>query len=125
MREAAMSLYRNRIYPHIVTVFSNPRPVQEIRQQLLPLAQETVLEVSVGPGVNFPYCDPGTVGKVYALEPNPGMATRAENRRRHMRLDIEFLDLPGERIPLLTQAWTPSSAPSRCARFRAWRKPFE
>jgi ubiquinone/menaquinone biosynthesis C-methylase UbiE len=28
------------------------------------------------------------------------MVTRAENRRRHTRLDIEFLDLPGERIPL-------------------------
>ena len=34
-----MSFYRNRVYPHIVTVLGNPRPVQEIPQQFLPLAQ--------------------------------------------------------------------------------------
>jgi len=70
MREAAKSFFRNRIYLHIVTVLGNPRPVQKIRQQLLPLAQGTVLEVSVGPGVNFPYYDPGTVGRVYVSYPD-------------------------------------------------------
>jgi len=95
-----MSFYRNRVYPHIVTVLGNPEPVQKIRQRLLPLAQGTVLEVGVGPGVNFSYYDPGKVSKVYALEPNPGMVERAGNQRRQTELDVEFLDLPGERIPL-------------------------
>lgn len=95
-----MSFYRNRVYPHIVTVLGNPKPVQEIRQRLLPLAQGTVLEVGVGPGVNFSYYDPGKVSKVYALEPNPGMVERAGNQSRQTELDVEFLDLPGERIPL-------------------------
>jgi hypothetical protein len=36
----------------------------------------------------------------YALEPNPGMIRLAEKHRRKTRLNIEFLDLPGERIPL-------------------------
>lgn len=40
------------------------------------------------------------MSKVYALEPNPGMVARAENQRRRTKLDVEFLDLPGERIPL-------------------------
>jgi SAM-dependent methyltransferase len=52
------------------------------------------------PGVNFPYYDPARVNKVYALEPNPGMVRRAQNQRRRTELDVEFLDLPGERIPL-------------------------
>jgi ubiquinone/menaquinone biosynthesis C-methylase UbiE len=95
-----MSFYRNRVYPHIVTALGNPKPVQEIRQRLLPLAQGAVLEVGVGPGVNFSYYDPGKVSKVYALEPNPGMVERAINQRRQTELDVEFLDLPGERIPL-------------------------
>jgi len=64
------------------------------------LAQGTVLEVGIGPGVNFPYYDPAKVRKGYALEPNPGMVVRAENEGRRTKLDIEFLDLPGERIPL-------------------------
>jgi hypothetical protein len=51
-------------------------------------------------GVNFTYYDPAKVSKVYALEPNPGMLPRAEEQRRRRRLNVEFLDLPGERIPL-------------------------
>jgi len=95
-----MSFYRNRVYPHIVTVLGNPEPIQKIRQQIIPLARGTVLEVGVGPGVNFPYYDPTKVSKIYALEPNPGMVVRAENQRRRTKLDTEFLDLPGEQIPL-------------------------
>ncbi len=63
-----MSFYRNRVYPHIVTVLGNPEPIQKIRQQIIPLARGTVLEVGVGPGVNFPYYDPTRVSKIYALE---------------------------------------------------------
>jgi SAM-dependent methyltransferase len=95
-----MSFYRNSIYPHIVAMLGNPEPIQKIRQQIIPLALGTVLEVGVGPGVNFPYYDPAKVSKVYALEPNPGMRGSAEKQRRRTELDVEFLDLPGERIPL-------------------------
>ena len=38
------------------------------------------------------------MSKVYALEPNPGMIRLATQQRRRTKLDIEFLDLPGERI---------------------------
>jgi len=95
-----MSFYKNRVYPHIVTILGNPKPVQRIRQQLLPLARGTVLEVGVGPGVNFSYYDPGKVSKVYALEPNAGMVARANNQQHRTELNVEFLELPGERIPL-------------------------
>jgi hypothetical protein len=45
-----MSFYRDRIYPHIVTVLGNPEPIHKIRQQLIPMAYGTILEVGVGPG---------------------------------------------------------------------------
>jgi hypothetical protein len=54
----------------------------------------------VGPGVNLVHYDPAKVSKVDALEPNPGMIPLAEQQGRRTALDIEFLDLPGERIPL-------------------------
>jgi ubiquinone/menaquinone biosynthesis C-methylase UbiE len=95
-----MSFYRNHVYPHIVSMLGNPKPVQNIRQHLVPLAQGKVLEIGVGPGVNFVHYDPAKVSKVYALEPNPGMIPRAEREMRRTQLDIEFLNLPGERIPL-------------------------
>lgn len=54
----------------------------------------------MGPGVNFVHYDPAKVSKDCALEPNPGMIPLAEQQGRRTALDIEFLDLPGERIPL-------------------------
>jgi len=81
-------------------MLGNPKPIENIRQRVVPWAQGEVLEIGVGPGVNFVHYDRAKVAKIYALEPNPGMLRRAEEQRRRTQLDIEFLDLPGERIPL-------------------------
>jgi len=95
-----MPFYKDHVYPHLVSVLGNPKPFQEIRQRMLPLAQGDVLEIGVGPGVNFVHYDPAKVHRIYALEPNPGMLQRAKAQGRRTPLDIQFLDLPGERIPL-------------------------
>jgi len=95
-----MPFYRDRVYPHLVSMLGNPKPIENIRQRVVPWAQGEVLEIGVGPGVNFVHYDRAKVAKIYALEPNPGMLRRAEEQRRRTQLDIEFLDLPGERIPL-------------------------
>ena len=95
-----MSFYKERIYPHLVSALGNPKPIAEIRKRIVPLAQGDVLEIGVGPGVNFPHYDSARVKKVYALEPNAGMLRRADKQRRNTNLEVEFLDLPGERIPL-------------------------
>jgi len=95
-----MSFYTDRIYPHLVNILGNPKPIREIRRQLMPHAQGRVLEIGVGSGVNFIHYDPARIGKVYALEPNPGMRRLAEEQRRRTNLEIEFLNLPSERIPL-------------------------
>ena len=95
-----MPFYRDRVYPHLVSMLGNPKPIENIRQRIVPWAQGEVLEIGVGPGVNFVHYDRAKVAKIYALEPNPGMLRRAEEQRRRTQLDIEFLDLPGERIPL-------------------------
>ena len=95
-----MSFYNEHIYPHLVSALGNPKPIAEIRKRILPLADGDVLEIGVGPGVNFPYYDPAKVKKVYALEPNRGMMSRADEQRKRTCLQVEFIDLPGERIPL-------------------------
>jgi ubiquinone/menaquinone biosynthesis C-methylase UbiE len=95
-----MLFYRDRIYPHLVDRLGDPPPIQKVRRQIIPLAQGTVLEIGVGSGANFVHYDPARVSKLYALEPNPGMIRLAERRRRRTKLNVEFLDLPGERIPL-------------------------
>jgi ubiquinone/menaquinone biosynthesis C-methylase UbiE len=99
-----MAVYRNHIYPWLIRILGNPKPIRDIRQRIIPLAHGTVLEIGVGPGVNFVYYDPARVCKLFALEPNPGMRRLANRQRRRTPLDIEFLDLSGERIPLADEA---------------------
>ncbi len=95
-----MPFYRDCVYPHLVSMLGNARPIREVRRRIIPLARGTVLEIGVGPGVNFVHYDPAQVRKLYALEPNPGMIRLAEQHVRQTKLDVEFLGLPGERIPL-------------------------
>ncbi len=95
-----MSFYKNYIYPSLVDMLGDPPPIRKIREQIIPLAEGIVLEIGAGSGANFIHYDPARVEKLYALEPNPGMIRLAERKRRKTKLNIEFLDLPGERIPL-------------------------
>jgi len=95
-----MPFYKDHIYPYLVDALGDPPPILKVRQQIIPLAQGKVLEIGVGSGANFIHYDSTKVSKLYALEPNPGMMRLAERQRRKTRLDVEFLDLPGERIPL-------------------------
>jgi SAM-dependent methyltransferase len=95
-----MNFYKERVYPQLVWRLGDPKPIREIRQQIIPTAEGTVLEIGVGPGVNFLHYDASRVDRVYALEPNPGMIQLAERQQHLTDLRVEFLDLPGERIPL-------------------------
>jgi len=95
-----MPFYKDYVYPSLVDILGNPVPIQKVRAQLMPLAQGQVLEIGVGSGANFIHYDSTKVDKLYALEPNPGMIRLAERQQRKTKLSIEFLDLPGERIPL-------------------------
>jgi ubiquinone/menaquinone biosynthesis C-methylase UbiE len=95
-----MPFYRDHVYPRLVDWLGDPSPIRNIRRQIIPLAQGTVLEVGVGSGANFPHYDPARVSKLYALEPNPGMIRLAERQLQRTKLNVEFLDLPGERVPL-------------------------
>jgi len=95
-----MSFYKNYIYPSLVDMLGDPPPIRKIREQIIPFAEGIVLEIGAGSGANFIHYDPARVEKLYALEPNPGMIRLAERQRHKIKLDIEYLDLPGERIPL-------------------------
>ena len=95
-----MRFYKDFIYPYLVDALGDPSPIRRVRRQIIPRARGKVLEIGVGSGANFRHYDPAKVTKLYALEPNPGMIRLAERKQRKTRLNIEFLDLPGEHIPL-------------------------
>jgi ubiquinone/menaquinone biosynthesis C-methylase UbiE len=95
-----MRFYQDFVYPHLVNKLGDPTPIQNIRRQIIPVAEGIVLEIGVGSGANFPHYDPTRVTRLYALEPNVGMVRLAKKRARQTKLNIEYVDLPGERIPL-------------------------
>ena len=95
-----MDYYRERVYPLLVKWLGNPKPIRKLREQVIPLAGGIVLEIGTGSGANFAHYRPARVTKLYALEPNPGMIRLAQEQGQGLDLNIEYLDLPGERIPL-------------------------
>lgn len=95
-----MSFYVDHIYPHLVRTLGDPEPIRAIRQRIIPQGEGVVLEIGAGSGANFAYYDPARVSKLYALEPNQGMIRLAERNLCQTHLSVEFVGLPGERIPL-------------------------
>jgi SAM-dependent methyltransferase len=95
-----MPFYRDTVYPHLVDILGDPPPIEKVRRQVIPLAQGNVLEIGAGSGANFVHYDVARVNKLYALEPNPGMIRLAKRQQLKTKLHIEFIGLPGERIPL-------------------------
>lgn len=95
-----MSFYEERILPHLINKACSASPTQKQRQKIVPLAEGRVLEIGFGSGLNVPFYDVSKVEKIWALEPSEGMRGKAKPLVDESALDIEFIDLPGEQIPL-------------------------
>src|SRR5215216_4425314 len=95
--------HKDHIYPYLVDKLGDPQPIKQVRLQIIPLAQGKVLEIGAGTGANFPHYNSKRVSKLYALEPNLGMIRLAKRRKLQARLNIEFLNLVAEQIPLGTE----------------------
>jgi len=121
-------LYRDRIYPYLVSRMGNPKPIRDLRRKVIALAYGTVLEVGAGAGANFRHYDPERVTKVYALEPNARMIVLAE-MQRPANLAVEYLQLPGERVSLpeasvdsVVSTFTLGTIPDVLSALRAMRR---
>ncbi len=75
-------------------------PNQKQRQKIVPEATGEILEIGFGGGLNVPFYDPSKVKKIWALEPSEGMRRMAQSAVNGTDMDIEFIELPGEQIPL-------------------------
>lgn len=95
-----MSFYENRILPHIIDKACSMGQVMKLRSQVVPRAKGRVLEVGMGSGINLEFYDPGRVEMVYGLEPSEGMRRKAQANLNRSSIKVEWLDLPGEKIPL-------------------------
>lgn len=95
-----MSWYQRYLLPRIVHLACGTKPVRKQRAKVIPLARGRVLEIGIGSGLNLPHYDRSKVRKIWGLEPSEGMRRKAARRVAASGLDVEFIDLPGEEIPL-------------------------
>lgn len=95
-----MGLYDRYLLPPLLSMAMSAKPITYQRKKVVPKAQGRVLEIGFGAGHNLPFYDSSKVSHLWALEPSREMRARADERVKASPLDIEFLDLPGEQIPL-------------------------
>jgi ubiquinone/menaquinone biosynthesis C-methylase UbiE len=95
-----MGFYSHFILPRVLDAAMSTKPVRYQRRKVVPRAEGRVLEVGFGAGHNLPYYDASKVSHVWALEPAREMRARAAERVAASPIPLEFLDLPGEQIPL-------------------------
>jgi len=95
-----LSWYGEKILPHLINFACSASPNQKQRQKIVPEAGGEILEIGFGGGLNVPFYDPLKVKKIWALEPSAGMRQKAQPVVDGTELDIEFITLPGEQVPL-------------------------
>jgi hypothetical protein len=44
-----VSFYRERVYPHLVSMLGNPKPIEKIREQIVPRAKGPFWRSASGP----------------------------------------------------------------------------
>jgi len=95
-----MGFYERHILPFVLGAAMGAKPITYQRKKVVPRAEGRVLEVGFGAGHNLPFYDPAKVTHLWALEPSLEYRARAAERIAKNTIPIEFLDLPGEQIPL-------------------------
>ena len=93
-----MGVYDTYVLPHLIDLAC--RGADDERRRLVPSATGRVLEVGMGPALNLPHYDRDRVELVWGLEPSEGMRRKAAGRIAVSDLDVRWLDLPGEEVPL-------------------------
>jgi ubiquinone/menaquinone biosynthesis C-methylase UbiE len=95
-----MGLYQRYLLPRLVQCACGSPVVDRQRQKVVPQAQGEVLEIGFGSGLNLPHYRREHVTRLWALEPSAGMRALAAARVAGSGLDVQWLDLPGEAVPL-------------------------
>ena len=95
-----MGFYEKQILPKLIDRACGTKPTRRQREKVVPQAEGRVLEIGIGSGLNLPHYDAERVTHLFGLEPSPEMRQIATERVGQLRFPFEFIDLPGEEIPL-------------------------
>lgn len=95
-----MGLYERHILPFMINLSCGAPPILKQRAKVVPEAEGRVLEIGMGSGHNLSFYDPDKVEMVFGLEPSEGMRRKAQPNLAKSPVKVEWLDLPGEEVPL-------------------------
>ena len=95
-----MGFYDRYILPTCIDKLCGAPAILKQRQKVVPLATGRVLEVGMGSGINLQYYDADRIEFVYGLEPSEGMRNKARRNLEASPVEVRWLDLPGEEVPL-------------------------
>ena len=93
--------YDAHILPHLIDVAMRAPMASREREQLIPQAHGTVLEIGVGSGLNMPYYA-SDVTRLLALEPHAKLRAKAGRKAEKTAFPVEFIALKGEELDLET-----------------------
>ncbi|HYC00124.1 MAG TPA: class I SAM-dependent methyltransferase [Candidatus Limnocylindrales bacterium] len=95
-----MGLYARYVLPHLLDYAMRDKCIMRQRGKIVPLAHGRVLEVGIGSGLNLSFYDKSRLQKLIGLDPSPELGRIARRRAQETGLDVEWLPLSGEKIPL-------------------------
>ena len=99
-----MGFYADHVEPRLVSCICGMKAVAREREKIVPEAKGRVLEIGFGSGHNAPFYDHGRISHLYALEPSEGWRRLGRKRAEELPFSVEWLDLPGEEIPLADES---------------------
>lgn len=95
-----MGLYDRYVLPRLLDFAMRQKPIMMQREKVVPQAAGRVLEIGIGSGLNLAFYDRGRVVKLWGLDPSEELRRIARERATAAGIEVEFLGLPGEQIPL-------------------------
>jgi len=122
-----MGFYDKYLLPKLLNLAMKAPEMTRLRRQLVPLATGRVLEIGVGSGLNLPFYDPSV--QVTGVDPSLELQAYARDIARDEKLDVEFLAVGAEAIPLEDKTfdtavitWTLCTIPDPDAALREVRR---
>ncbi len=94
-----MSLYADRLLPHLVDRAMANKALHPLRRRAVEGLAGEVVEIGFGTGHNLPYL-PETVTRLLAVEPSALSVRLAGHRIAEVPFAVEVVGLDGQRLPL-------------------------
>lgn len=95
-----MGFYDRFVLPRVIDLACGVSAVRKQREKVVPKAHGRVLEIGVGSGLNLAHYDSARVETLIGLEPSPELRRLAEHRAEAAKIEVQWLGLEAERIPL-------------------------